>query len=195
MLLGLTGGLATGKSTLSRFLQELQEFVVFDADNCVHELLSSDPRIISAVRGEFALAENLPVDRAVLRELVFSDPDRRRRLEAILHPAVRAKWEAMAATCRVNGKQFLAEIPLLFETGANAFFDTTIAVASSAATQRARLAARGLGPSMVDAMLASQWSVGQKVTSADHVIWNDGSLAELRRQASLLLQHILPRAA
>ena len=191
MLLGLTGGIATGKSTAARLLHDLADLTAFDADACVHELLATDQEVISAIRLEFSLA-NTPLDRATLRQIVFRDPEARRRLESILHPVVRARWQGLADDCRAHGRHLLADIPLLFETGAASAFDATIAVAASPQVQRQRLADRGLDQKMIDAMLASQWPIGQKVGLADHVIWNDGSPAELERQCALLLDALFP---
>lgn len=186
MLLGLTGGIATGKSTVSRILRDRSSIHVFDADACVHDLLAADADIIATVRREFNLPDDT-IDRRALGRTVFHNTEARRRLEAILHPVVREKWQAMAAECRAANRNFLADIPLLFETGANTVFDTTVVVATSSAIQRQRLAGRGVEPEMIEGMLASQWPIGQKVSSADYVIWNDGSLAELERQCELLL--------
>jgi dephospho-CoA kinase len=191
MLLGLTGGIATGKSTVFRILRDRTGIPFFDADACVHESLAADADIKAAVRREFTLPD-APIDRRALGQIVFRDPEARRRLEAILHPAVREKWQAMAAECRGANRHFLADIPLLFETAANNAFDTTIVVAASPAIQRQRLAGRGIEPEIIEGMLASQWPIGQKVCSADHVIWNDGSLAELERQCELLLDALFP---
>ncbi len=195
MLIGLTGGIASGKSTFCRLLLESGAFTFFDADSCVHELLSSDAEVIADIQREFSQPTNKPLDRAILREMVFADSAKRVCLEAILHPPVRKRWQTQAEECQLLGRNFLADIPLLFETSAAGSFDATVVVAAEASTQRARMAMRGLGEPMIDAMLASQWPIGQKIALADHVIWNDGSEAGLRRQASLLLQQILPRAA
>ena len=191
MLLGLTGGIATGKSTFARLMHAGAKLTAFDADACVHELLATDQDIISHIRSEFSLPD-AAIDRAALRELVFRNSEARRRLEAILHPVVQARWQKLAKDCRANGASLLADIPLLFETGAADTFDTTIVVAASPQVQRQRLADRGLDREMIDAMLASQWPIGQKVALADHVIWNDGSPAELERQCVLLLDSLFP---
>ena len=198
MLLGLTGGIATGKSTLTRLLANAHPFTVFDADACVHEMLRTDREVLAKIYHEFSLprtVEALPLDRAELRRLVFSDSTARHRLEAIIHPVVRQRWMALRAECLDLGQDFLADIHMLLETGAAPQFDALVVVAAAPRTQRMRLVAKGLEPAMVEAMLASQWSIGQKVSAADHVIWNDGSLAGLERQASLLLEHLFSRAA
>jgi dephospho-CoA kinase len=191
MLLGLTGGIATGKSALASLLLGRANLVAFDADACVHELLATDQEVISNIRSEFSLPA-APIDRAALRKIVFLNPEARRRLESILHPVVQEKWRGLAKECRANGTSLLADIPLLFETGAADTFDTIIVVAASPQIQRQRLAGRGLDREMIDAMLASQWPIGQKVALADHVIWNDGSPAELERQCVLLLDALFP---
>lgn len=191
MLLGLTGGIATGKSSVARILWDRTGIPFFDADICVHDLLATDADITAAVRREFALPD-APIDRRALGQTVFCDAEARRRLEAILHPVVREKWQAMAAECRAANRDFLADIPLLFETGANTVFDSTVVVAASSAIQCQRLAGRGVEPELIEGMLASQWPIGQKISLADHVIWNDGSLAELERQCELLLDALFP---
>ena len=194
MLLGLTGGIATGKSTLARLLAERAEFTVFDADAHVHELLSSDPEVIADIRRTFSLSSGPgePIDRSALRQVVFNDPSARRSLEEILHPRVRTAWTELLAACRPANRPFLADIPLLFETGAAKHFEVTVLVAASPSTQRQRLEERQLAPDMIEGMLASQWPIGQKETRADFVIWNDGSLAALGRQTKLLLNQLLP---
>jgi len=192
MLLGLTGGITTGKSTVTRYLAKRAGLFVFDADACVHELLASDEEVGSAVRNEFALGDE-PIDRRALGQLIFRDPDARRRLEAILHPVVRDRWRGLAAKSRAERSDFLADIPLLFETGADGYFDAIIVVAASPETQRQRMADRGIPPDLIEPMLASQWPIGQKVGQADYVIWNDGSQAELERQCALLLDAIFPK--
>ena len=198
MLLGLTGGIATGKSTFCRLLAARHSFVVFDADICVHDLLADDPGVAEGVRREFGpgvFAPDGSVDRAALRAIVFQNPDRRKTLEDILHPLVRRRWDQLRTDCLVQGRDFLADIPLLFETNAANFFDATILVAASRRTQESRLAARAIGPATAQAMLASQWPVGQKIATASVVIWNDGSESALHRQADLLIESLFPPTA
>jgi len=197
MLLGLTGGIATGKSTFARLLATRATFTVFDADAHVHELLSSNPEVIAQVCRAFSLPSGLdqPIDRSALRQIVFHDPSARRRLEEILHPRVRAAWTGLLEGCRGANRNFLADIPLLFETVAETHFEVTVLVAASPATQRQRLLERRLAPDIIQGMLASQWPIGQKLPLADHVIWNDGSMADLEKQAALLLDLLFASAA
>ena len=191
MLIALTGGIATGKTTFRRLLADLHDFEVFDADECVHELLASDEAVIAEVAtsfGEKVLSPAGAVDRARLRPLVFEDPHARRRLESILHPKVRERWLQRAAASKQTGRDFLADIPLLFETSGQDHFEATVLVGASASTQRQRLAARGLEDTTLEAMLASQWPIMEKLGYASSVVWNDGTLGALARQADLLLE-------
>ncbi len=198
MLLGLTGGIATGKSTFCHLLAERRPFVVFDADMCVHELLAADPNVAEAVRREFGSEVLDPtgfVDRAALRAIVFQNPRQRKILENILHPIVRRRWEDLRSACLHDERDFLADIPLLFETGAAEAFDATILVAASRQTQESRLSTRGIGSATAQAMLASQWPVGEKLCPATIVVWNDGTEEALERQATLLIESLFPLSA
>lgn len=196
MLVALTGGMGSGKSTVKRLLLEAQpSFESFDADSCVHQLLSEDTDIIASVVEEFGnsiLRPDGTVCRSALRQIVFADAGKRRNLEALLHPAVRQQWQTRLARCRENGGDFLAEIPLLFETNAGSSFDVTLTVACSPEVQHARLSSRGLEPATAQAMLASQLPMVEKVRRADLVVWNDGTVAALDLQIHLLLQRLFP---
>lgn len=193
MLLGVTGGVATGKSTFCQLLANHREFAFFDADRCVHDLLDGDPVVADAILRQFGPSAFSPegaVDRAALRAIVFRDPAQRSKLEAILHPAVRARWTNLASEHRASGRDFIADIPLLFETAAENHFDATIAVGSSPGVQQARMLARGIDPATANAMLASQWPVAKKIALASFAVWNDGSADALETQAVSLIASI-----
>ena len=188
--LGITGGIATGKSTFSRALCQYLPAELFDADQCAHELLASDAAVRASVREAFGPsvfeASGQP-DRAWLREVVFADLSKRRTLEDILHPVIRARWTARATQARQSDHWFCADIPLLFETGVQAHFSAVIVVACSAETQRARLAQkRRLSTDIADKIIAAQLDLATKIAQADHLIWNDSSDSCLDRQARLL---------
>ena len=195
MIIGLTGGIAAGKSTVRQLFAPRANMLVFDADAAVRRMLDGDPQTISAIGHafgqEFIGMDGKP-DRARLRETIYADPHARHRLEGILHPLVRAEWLALREECLATGVDMLADIPLIYETGAEGLFDIALVVGCSRDTQADRLRARGIGPKMAEAMLASQWPIGQKVQRADFVIWNDGSLAALGRQTELLLNQLFP---
>ena len=194
MIIGLTGGIAAGKSTVRKAAASRHAMTSFDADASVRRLLDEDPQIISGIRELFGtefLGHDGKPDRVRLRQLIYHEPDARRRLEGLLHPRVRAEWLEMRARCLATGRTMLADIPLLYETGVESFFDVVVVVACSVSAQLGRLESRGIGLGMAEAMLASQWPIGQKMSRADFVIWNDGSLAALGRQIDLLANQLL----
>jgi len=192
-VLGITGGIATGKTLFTGCLASLfQGLRVFDSDARARELTASDPAIIGAIRDHFGpdvFDASGVLQRPALRAIVFADPAERRALEAILHPAIRRSWQDLARTIREeSGAPWLAvDIPLLFETSAETQFDKIIVVACSALTQRRRLEdRRKLPPGLADSMIASQLPLATKIDRADFVIWNDGLPEALESQARLL---------
>ena len=195
MIIGLTGGIAAGKSTVRELLAAHTDLQTFDADACVRRLLDGDEQVIREIHDrfgpDFINADGKP-DRIHLRELIYADSSARRRLEEVLHPRVRRQWQELREKCLASDRHLLADIPLLFETGAETYFEAVVVVGCSPATQLARLEARGIGHGTAEAMLASQWPIGQKTERADFVIWNDGSLAALGRQTELLSKQLFP---
>jgi dephospho-CoA kinase len=190
-VLGLTGGIATGKSTFSQsFLRLVPECQHFDADRCVHDLLSGDISIREKIRDSFGtavLGANGFPNREKLRDVVFGDSERRKTLESILHPEVRRRWEAQVATHRESGKWLLVDIPLMYETGVQAAFDRIIVVASPRATQLKRLILeRGLALGLAERILYTQLDIAEKTRLADHVIWNDSTVSNLDGQSEIL---------
>lgn len=189
-VLGVTGGIATGKSLFTNLL--LRDFPAecFDADACAHELLAQDAAVRLAVVAAFGPAACDTAgnpDRLKLRALVFSDDLKRRQLEDILHPAIRERWTQRAEQFSREGGWFVVDIPLLFETRAEASFDHIAVVACSPATQRRRLAEkRGLNAGLAEKIIASQLDLPTKINQAHHVIWNDSTLSCLERQSRFL---------
>lgn len=192
-IIGITGGIASGKSTFSRALAEIRAARIFDSDACARELLDSDSSVREAVIRDIlptAYRADGTLDRAAIRALVFSDPAAKARLEAILHPLVRARRQALAEDVRAEGCDLLVDIPLLFETGASSGFDLIVTVACSPETQTRRAMSRGLTLAQVQQIVASQWGNAQKIAQSDFVIWNDGSLRMLQAQAEELAVHL-----
>jgi dephospho-CoA kinase len=188
-VIGVTGGIGSGKSTFSKMLAEKLGARLFDADASARELLESDPTVREKITTEVlaeAYSPNGRPDRAAIRRVVFHDPAAKKRLEAILHPHIRERWTQLAAECRQNATPLVVEIPLLFETGAERFFDKIVTVACSRETQLARTAARGLAQDEAEAIIRSQFPLDQKTALADFVAWNDGTPANLENQASEL---------
>jgi len=196
-VLGITGGIATGKSTFARALLQYLPAELFDADRCARELLESDAtvrRAVSEAFGEDILDESGDFDRARLRALVFANESQRRKLETILHPAIRRRWSDQAASSARAGRWFCVDIPLLFETKAESQFDRVIVVACSPGTQRRRLReARGLDDAMAEQIIGAQLDLQVKMGKADPLVWNDSTPANLERQAALLADWLRKR--
>jgi dephospho-CoA kinase len=186
--LALTGGIATGKSTvLAGLLAGLPDAVSFDCDRAVHDLLTKREVVstIEASLGQGLVDANGCLDRGRLRDLVFENDERRRVLEGILHPLVR---EACAAAHRQAAESsssawFIADVPLLYESNFPLPRALDIVVACGPATQRQRLQARsGFAPALIERILQSQLPIAEKLDRADVVLWNGGPLESLRLQ-------------
>ena len=153
-----------------------------DADQVAHGLIARGGECAEAVVREFGprvRAAGGGADRAALGAIVFGDAGARARLEALLHPAVIRRMRAWAGEIRRDGRRGVAVVPLLFEAGLEKEWDAVVCVASGERTMLERLARRGLSPAEARARIASQWPVREKKARADHVIENEGSLAEL----------------
>jgi dephospho-CoA kinase len=188
--LGITGGVATGKSSFSTALRRHLPAEFFDADRGVHELLASDPGVQKAVVDAFGADVFGPdgrPDRLRLREIVFANPVKRRQLEGILHPIIRDRWMEQAGSAARSDRWFCADIPLLYETNAQSHFAAVVVVACSPGTQRARLREqRQLSNEIAENIIASQFDLATKVAQADYLIWNDSTESCLDRQARSL---------
>jgi len=188
-VIGVTGGIGSGKSTFSKMLADHLSARLFDADSAARELLESDPAVRQEITTELFAEAYTPdgkPDRAAIRRLVFHDPAAKALLESILHPRIRERWTQLAAECRQNATPLVVEIPLLFETSAERFFDCIVTVACSHETQLARTAARGLPHDEAESIIRSQLPLERKTSLAHFVVWNDGSLTNLENQASEL---------
>lgn len=187
-VMALTGGIASGKSTVCRFLREFMPgIVIFDCDAAVHRMLESDEEITAIIResfGDQALDAQGRVDRHFLRGRVFSDEQARMRLESILHPRVRQEClDSMEKAANGGADLFVADVPLFFEKGFDYGQSQVLVVASSRPTQIQRLKARGgFEDSLIEAILAAQLSVQEKMSRADVVFWNEGPQSVIRSQ-------------
>jgi dephospho-CoA kinase len=182
--IGLTGGIGSGKSTVAGHLAALGAGVV-DTDEVARHLTGPAGAAMQALRAEFGakyVTGEGALDREAMRSLAFEDPQARARLEAILHPAIRA--ESDARMDRVDGAYVVVVVPLLFETrGYLDRVDRTLLVDCPEALQVARTIARsGLAESQVRAIMAAQWPRWRRLQVADDVIWNGGSPESLASQ-------------
>jgi dephospho-CoA kinase len=188
--IGLTGGIAAGKSEALKAFARLGA-ATLSSDAVVHELLESEPlRERLAERwGPEVLAEN-GVDRAKIGEIVFADPEELGWLEQQIHPLVQERTAAWLLSLPAETEVAVVEVPLLFEAGSDKVFDTTVAVVTGDEVRRERAAARG--HALVDEREARQLTQGEKADRAEHVVENDGSVEDLERSLSALLEK-LPR--
>jgi dephospho-CoA kinase len=194
-VIGLTGGIASGKSTVARMLAELGARVI-DADGIAREVVEpGQPAFadIVATFGRDILTEGGTIDRARLGALVFADADKRRALNAITHPRIGAVTQERLAKLRVEGVEVaIYEAALLVENGMHSALDGLIVVACSEATQLARLMQRdGFAEAQARARLAAQLPLGDKIKVADWVIDNDGPAAKTRAQVDRVWQEVL----
>ncbi len=188
LILALTGGIATGKSTAVRLFQEfVRDIVVFDCDASVQGLLNTPDvasEIVSNFGEEVLDGKTGSLSREKLRSVVFGSPEKRKELEGILHPRVRQECLALKEKAATQGARcFLADVPLLFENGFEFGYDQAITVATSRATQVARLKSRsGWDDALIESVLAAQLPLEDKIARADIVFWNDGEPATLEAQ-------------
>lgn len=191
--IAVTGGAASGKSTVAALLRSQLSARLFEADACVHELFTK-PAILDQVKRAFPDAVRQgQVQRPILREIILQDASARHHLESILHPAVYAACREEAAHAAAAGQRLVAEIPLLLETGAEKGFYPVVLVAASRAVQEERLRARGIPEGAIAPLLDAQWTVERKLPLADMVLWNDGSRRQLNAQVTLLATVLLQR--
>jgi len=181
LLVGLTGGLATGKSTVSDILRSLG-CVVLDADVLAREVVEPGQPALATIAQEFGpevLRPDGTLDRKRLGAIVFADPERRRRLEAITHPAIRDRYLARLAELEAQGFDGVVvwDAPVMIESGGYKSVDRLLVVITDAATQRERALARDGDRTDVERKIASQMPLADKAALADHVIDNSGDRA------------------
>lgn len=182
---GLTGGIAAGKSEALKALEQLG-VATLSSDAVVQELLNSiEVRDLLVDKLGPDIAPGGEVDRSKVAEQVFADPERREWLEGILWPRVGKRiweWRTGLEQREDPPRAAIVEVPLLFEAGMESGFDATIAVVADESVREERAGARGhVG---VEARTARQLSQDEKSQRADYTVRNDGTLAELRRKLS-----------
>ncbi|PEY34355.1 dephospho-CoA kinase [Bacillus cereus] len=192
VVIGLTGGIASGKSTVSQMFRELS-IPVIDADIIAREVVEQGKEAykeIVEVFGEGVLQVDGELDRQKLGSIVFHNEEKRLRLNKIVHPAVRKEMNAQKEMYIKEGVQAVVlDIPLLFESKLTALVDQILVVAVSPSTQLERLMKRnGFTEEDAKARIDSQMSLAEKVTLANKVIYNDGTIAETKAQLQLILK-------
>jgi dephospho-CoA kinase len=197
-LFGVTGGVGMGKSTAGEFLRQLG-VPVADTDVIAHQLVEPGQPALSEISNLFGreiLSNDGSLNRRELARIVFADAAARSKLESILHPRIRAVWEAEVEKWRAAGIPTGAVIiPLLFEIHAAQCFDAVICVACSPETQLQRLRQRGWTDAEIQQRLNAQKPTVGKISDSDFVVWSDTTLESHSAQLERILQRPLPPPA
>ena len=196
LLVGLTGGIGSGKSTVARMLAD-RGAVVLDADVLAREALEPGTAGFDAVFARFGDAVRSPdgaLDRARLAEIVFADDAARHDLEAIVHPQVRLRIGETVAAHAESDAVVVVDSPLLIETGGHESFPVVVVVTAPEEARIARVRARGMTESDARARMAAQMPLEEKAAYADVLIDNGGSETELEAQIDRLWADLHERA-
>ncbi|MGZ3422768.1 MAG: dephospho-CoA kinase [Polyangiales bacterium] len=192
-IFGLTGGIASGKTTVAKIL-EREGVPVIDADQLARDVVAPGSPGLAAVVEAFGdvLLPNGELDRKKVGALIFADPDRRMRLNAIVHPLVAQASASRMQKLEAEGHPFACyDAALLVERGLADAFRPLVVVAAPRELQRARLMQRdGLSEADADARLDAQAPVEMKIAVADHVLWNDADLATLEARTLEILKEV-----
>ncbi|BCR06128.1 dephospho-CoA kinase [Desulfuromonas versatilis] len=197
MILGVTGGIASGKSTVAQVFRELGAIVVSADELARQAVLPGTPALRQLVErfGPQVLCADGTLDRAALSRIVFADPRARQDLNRITHPAIAALAEKrLAELRRQNPLLVVYEAPLLFEAGAEGRVDAVLSVIIDERLQLNRLMARDRsGPEAAQARIAAQMPQSEKAARSDYLIDNSGSLEQLRQQVQALWSQLTGR--
>lgn len=196
LLVGLTGGIGSGKSTVARLLEK-RGAVVFDADLLAREAVEPGTPGHAAVIERFGadvLAPGGELDREALASIVFADPSARRDLEEIVHPEVRRLFAEGSEAYRDTDSVVVFSAPLLVETGMHTAFEVLVVVSATVATQIERLMhQRGMSEPSIRARIDAQAPLEDKAAAADFLVDNEGSLDELESQVDRLWNDLSAR--
>ncbi len=196
LVIGLTGGIASGKSTVARLFQQ-RGVPVVDADELARDVVAPGTPGLAWIRerfGESVIAADGTLDRARLREVVFADARARAELEAALHPRIRGRMDEFLEA--QTAPYAIAVIPLLLETGQDRRVDRVLVVDAAPRSQVARALARDGGSrATVEAIVSAQSAREQRLARADDVIHNDADAAALEPQVQALHERYLALAA
>lgn len=194
-VVGLTGGIGSGKSLAAQFFSQLGALVI-DADQLARSAIERGSEGFDEVLLRFGdtVLKNGDIDRVALGQIVFENPQAKKDLEEIIHPRIRAEFEEAVASLN-PGQIMVYEIPLLVETKAADRFDFVITVESDPEVRKQRLRARGMFHSDIEKRMASQATEEERRAVADCVLTNNGSEDDLLRQVENIWEStILPRA-
>jgi dephospho-CoA kinase len=194
-VVGLTGGIGSGKSLAAQFFSQLGALVI-DADQLARSVIERGSEGFDEVLLRFGdtVLKNGDIDRVALGQIIFENPQAKKDLEEIIHPRIRAEFEEAVASLEAN-QIMVYEIPLLVETNAANRFDFVITVESDVELRKERLRSRGMFHSDIEKRIASQATEQERRAIADCVLVNNGSEDDLLRQVENVWEStILPRA-
>jgi dephospho-CoA kinase len=196
LIIGLTGGIGSGKTVASDYLAD-KGIDVVDADRVAREIVAAGEPALDAIRRHFGEAVILPdgtLDRPALRARVFADPQQRAALEAITHPAIR---ERILQHLQAGSSPYILLVsPLLFETGQASFCQRTLVIDVDEATQRTRASSRdGVSAAQIDSIIAAQLPREERLKRADDIVVNHGVREDLYLQLDDLHRRYLDMAA
>lgn len=194
IVVGLTGGVGSGKSTVAGLFREMGAKVI-DADSIAREVVEIGEPTLTAIResfGDEVFEADGALDRRAMAARVFGDDEARARLNAIVHPAVAQRTAELLQEARESGESWVVyDVPLLYENGLEEMFDTIVVVTADEELRRARLRDReGWTEEDIQARMEAQMDLGEKVRRANHVIDNGGTLHETRRQVEDVMTRI-----
>ena len=179
MVIGMTGGIGMGKSTSALLLQQ-RLIPVVDTDTLARQVVEPGQPALREIQEAFGpevIGADGCLKRQELAQLVFTDADRRKQLEAIVHPRIRELWQSQVALWKAESRpRCVVVIPLLFETVAAAHFDSIICVGCSSASQWQRLIARGWSAEQIQQRVSAQWPLQRKMDLANFVVWTESGL-------------------
>jgi dephospho-CoA kinase len=196
LILGITGGLACGKSEVGRILGEIN-FSICDADWVAHDLMKKNRPTYKKVLEHFGtkiLADDGEINRTILGKIVFKNPVEREVLNTIVHPAVENYIKAWILDARVCNQNAAVLVPLLFESGMNELdWDAIVCVESNDELVLERLKKRGLNPDESALRVASQMPLKLKIEQSDYNVPNGGTLDELKQFTQKTVKRIMAK--
>ncbi|NTU54123.1 MAG: dephospho-CoA kinase [Chlorobiaceae bacterium] len=199
LLVGVTGGIGSGKSTVCAILAELG-CELFEADRVARDLQLEDPEVVRGIEELFGSgvysrdgSGRLSIDRKSIASVVFSDSIKLAALNSLIHPKVREAFIREVRRCAHQGKQILCkEAAIIFESGLEGELDRIIVVAANNGLRLERAVARGLGSrEEIQKRMKAQWPQEKLIERAHYVIFNDGTIDELRSQTKQVYQSLL----
>lgn len=201
LIVGLTGGIACGKSTVSRRLKDKYKIPIVDADKIARDVVEPGERVYKAIVEHFKdkipelLLEDGHLNRPMLGKYVFSNPDDLKVLNNLTHPAIRHAMAKEVISYYMKGyRMCILDVPLLFEGGLDTFCGVTVSVICDNETQLERLQVRDITLSTEDARnrIKSQMSMEQRIEVSDYVLNNDTTVVDLYQQIDDLMKKIRP---